>query len=57
MDYWEKKDNAMNFLLEDVISRDRTSARQASQVEILMMERYLTREQLITRVEANLGKS
>ena len=46
----------MNILLEDAISRDRTTARRVALVEILLMERYLTREQLMTRVEGKLGK-
>ena len=46
----------MNILLEDAIYQDRTTARRAALVEILLNERYLTREQLITRVETKLGK-
>jgi hypothetical protein len=49
-------DHAMNVLLDDAINRDRTTARRAALVEILLKERYLTREQLITRVEGKLGK-
>jgi hypothetical protein len=49
-------DNAMYILLEDAINRDRTTARRAALVEILLKERYLTREQLMTRVEGKLGK-
>ena len=47
---------AANVLLEDSIRRDRTTARRAALVEILLQERYLTREQLIVRVEGKLGK-
>ena len=43
-------------LLEDAIKRDRTTARRVMLVEILLMEQYLTREHLITRVESKLGK-
>mgnify|MGYP001817474347 CR=1 FL=1 len=49
-------DHAMNILLEDAIHRDRTTARRVALVEILLKERYLTREQLMTRVEGKLGK-
>ena len=48
--------SSINVLLEDAIRRDRTTARRAALVNILLMERYLTREQLITRVESQLGK-
>ena len=46
----------MDVLLQDAISRDRTTARRAALLEILQQERYLTREQLIVRVEGKLGK-
>jgi hypothetical protein len=46
---------AVNILLEDAIRRDRTTARRAALVELLLQERYLTREQLIVRVEGKLG--
>ena len=46
----------MNILFADAIKRDRTTARRAALVEILLNERYLTREQLITRVEGKLGE-
>ena len=48
--------DAVNILLEDAINRDRTTARRVSLVDILLQERYLTREQLIARVEGQLGK-
>ena len=47
---------ALGVLLEDAISRDRTTARRAALLKILLQERYLTREQLITRVEGELGR-
>jgi hypothetical protein len=47
---------AANILLEDAIQRDRTTARRAAIVELLLHERYLTREQLMVRIEAKLGK-
>ena len=43
-------------LLEDAISRDRVTARRAALLKILHYERYLSREQLIVRVEGILGK-
>lgn len=43
-------------LLADAIQRDRVSARRACLAGILWRERFLTREQLIKRVEARLGK-
>lgn len=48
--------NAANVLLEDAMKRDRPTARRVALVEILLQERYLTREQLIVRVEGKLGK-
>jgi hypothetical protein len=46
----------LDVLLEDAITRDRTTARRAALVKILLQERCLTREQLIIRVEGLLGK-
>jgi hypothetical protein len=46
----------MGVLLDDAIARDRTTARRAALFNILQHERYLTREQLISRVESKLGK-
>lgn len=43
-------------LLEDAITRDRTTARRVALLNILQHERYLTREQLIVRVEGKLGE-
>jgi hypothetical protein len=48
--------DAVKALLEDAVKRDRTTARRVALVEILFRERYLTREQLIVRVEGKLGK-
>ena len=42
-------------LLDDAIQRDRTTARRAWLLKILLQERNLTRSQLITRVEGKLG--
>jgi len=50
------KSEAADILLQDAIKRDRTTARRAALVEILLQERYLTREHLIVRVEGKLGK-
>lgn len=47
--------NAVNILLEDAAERDRTTARRVALAKILLQERYLTREQLIVRVEGILG--
>ena len=46
---------AMDVLLDDAIARDRTTPRRAALLNILQHERYLTREQLIVRVEGKLG--
>lgn len=43
-------------ILQDAIQRDLTTARRASLLQILWNERYLTRAQLIARVEFRLGK-
>jgi len=44
-------------ILHDVIQRDLTTARRIALLEILWNERYLTRVQLIARVERQLGKN
>jgi hypothetical protein len=43
-------------ILHDAIQRDNTTARRTALVETLWNERYLTRSQLIVRVELRLGK-
>jgi hypothetical protein len=43
-------------ILQDAIQRDITTARRVALLEILWHERYLTRLQLISRVELQLGK-
>ena len=48
--------NAVKILLEDAVERDRATARRVALVDILLKERYLTREQLITRIDGKLGK-
>jgi len=44
-------------ILQDAIHRDITTARRIALLEILWNERYLTRAQLIARVELRLGKN
>ena len=44
-------------ILHDAIQRDVTTARRVALLEILWNERYLTRVQLIARVELSLGKN
>ena len=44
-------------ILHDAVRRDITTARQVALLEILWNERYLTRSQLIARVELRLGKN
>ena len=43
-------------ILHDAMQRDITTARRVALLEILWNERYLTRSQLIARVELRLGK-
>jgi hypothetical protein len=47
---------AMEALLQDAVQRDMTTARRVALLQILWNERYLTRAQLIARVEYKLGK-
>jgi hypothetical protein len=44
-------------ILRDAMQRDITTARRVALLEILWNERYLTRSQLIARVELRLGKN
>jgi hypothetical protein len=46
-----------DIILHDAIQRDITTARRAALLEILWNERYLTRSQLMARVELRLGKN
>ena len=48
-------DAAENYLYRDAIERDPVTARRAKLAQVLMRERYLTRESLIVRVEAQIG--
>lgn len=42
--------------MQDAIKRDVTTARRAALFEILWEERFLTRDQLVARIEFKLGK-
>jgi hypothetical protein len=48
---------AIDALLRDAMERDMTTARRAILLKILWNERFLTRSQLIARVEYQLGKN
>jgi hypothetical protein len=48
---------ALEVILNDAIQRDITTARRAALLQILWNERYLTRAQLIARVEYRLGRN
>lgn len=48
---------AIHVLLQDAIERDITTARRAALLHILWNERFLTRFQLITRVEYQFGRN
>jgi hypothetical protein len=46
-----------DIILYDAMQRDLTTARRIALLELLWNERYLTRSQLIARVELRLGKN
>lgn len=48
---------AQQALLQDAFTRDLTTARRVVLFEILYHERYLTRDQLVTRVDGVLGRN
>lgn len=48
---------AAEVLLHDAMQRDITTARRAALLQILWNERYLTRAQLMARVEFRLGRN
>src|SRR5215211_6693875 len=48
---------AVDVILQDAIQRDITTARRSLLLQILWNERYLTRAQLIARVEYRLGRN
>lgn len=48
---------SVEVILYDAIQRDITTARRVTLLQILWIERYLTRAQLITRVEYKLGRN
>ena len=47
---------ALETLLQDALSRDTVTARRTHLLKILLYEKYLSREQLIIRLEGLLGK-
>ena len=47
---------AQEIVLQDAVQRDLTTARRATLLKTLWHERFLTREQLIARLELQLGK-
>lgn len=47
---------ARDFLFQDTIQRDLPTARRAALLDLLWNERFLTRAQLIARIEQKLGK-
>lgn len=57
MIYISSPPEAQQALLQDVSSRDLTTARRVVLLEILFHERYLTRDQLIVRVDGLLGRN
>jgi hypothetical protein len=56
MSVYDLPQKAQGALFSDTILRDRVSARRTYLASILWRERFLTREQLIKRVEGELGK-
>jgi len=48
---------SVEVIFHDAIQRDITTARRATLLQILWIERYITRAQLITRVEYKLGRN
>jgi len=48
---------AQGIILKDAVERDLTTARRAILLEILWHERFLSRAQLIARVELKLGRN
>jgi hypothetical protein len=48
---------ALDVILDDAVQRDLTTARRIALLQILWNERYLTRAQLIARVEYRLGRT
>ena len=48
---------AQEIIFQDAVQRDITTARRSVLLEILSHERYLTRSQLIARVELQLGRT
>lgn len=46
---------SLDILLQDAMRRDLSTARRMEMLALLLNERYLTREQIMTRVEGRLG--
>ena len=57
MDIFPLPQRALEVLLQDAADRDLATSRRAALVKILLDERYLTRQQLMARVEGLLGAS
>ena len=49
--------DAKEFIFQDAVQRDITTARRSGLLEILWNERYLTRSQLVARIELRLGRN
>jgi hypothetical protein len=49
--------NSREILIDDAIQRDMTTARRFALLILIWNERFLTREQLIVRIELKLGKN
>jgi hypothetical protein len=56
MDMISLPKKSLETLLEDALGRDIVTARRTNLLKILLHERYLSREQLIVRIEGLLGK-
>ena len=57
MKYYAISPKATEILLQDAMQRDITTARRVALLKILWNERYLTRAQLMARVEYSLGRN
>ncbi len=55
MDIISLPNPALRVLLQDAVERDLATARRAGLIQVLLDERYLTRRQLMVRVESLLG--
>jgi len=57
MDTTSVPQKALETLLQDALSRDPVTARRTHLLKILLHERYLSREQLVVRLDGLLGKN